>query len=168
VLNTWGFSIINNHNELKVANLIEDYPKHLSLTDVTTATGLMDIYAIFGKYSLKGIDNNFKDIDPVDLFFFGILFPNVVKEDSDSRTPKVSVNPIVDMCLKDLVCYFAQKENSIQRKQSFFKSFDGSLKQLVEYRNRIVSKNKTIDFSLCNDIICPSQLKVATFNHLFS
>jgi hypothetical protein len=167
VLNTWGFSIINNHNELKVANLIEDYPKHLSLTDATTATDLMDIYAIFGKYILKGIDNNFKDIDPVDLFFFGILFPNVVNEDSDSRTPKVSINPIVDMCLKDLVCYFAQKENSLQRKQSFFKSFDGSLKNLVEYRNKITSKENSLDLSLCDYTISPSQLKFVVFNHMF-
>jgi hypothetical protein len=168
VINAWGFSIVNDHNELKVANLIEDYANHISLTDATSATDLMNIYSLFGMYSLKGIDTNFKEIGPIDLFFYGILIPNIIRDDSTTKTSKVSVNPIVDMCFKDLVCYFAQKENSIQRKQSFFKSFDGSLKQLVEYRNRIVSKNKVLDIALCNDIISPSQLKVAAFNHLFS
>jgi hypothetical protein len=168
VINTWGFSIVNDHNELKVANLVEDYAKHISLTDATSVTDLMNIYSLFGMYSLKGIDTNFKEVSPVDLFFYGILIPNIIRDDSADKTPKVSVNPIVDMCFKDLVCYFAQKENSIQRKQSFFKSFDGSLKQLVEYRNKIVSKNKTIDISLCSDIVESSQLKAAAFNHLFS
>jgi hypothetical protein len=168
VINTWGFFIVNDHNELKVANLIKDYAKHISLTDATSANDLMNIYSLFGMYSLNGIDTNFKEVSPVDLFFYGILIPNIIRDDSTINTPKISVSPIVDMCFKDLVCYFAKKENSIQRKQNFFKTFDGSLKQLVEYRNKIVSKNKTIDFSLCNDIVKPSQLKVAAFNHLFS
>jgi hypothetical protein len=168
ILNSWGFSIVNNHNELKVVNLIEDYVKHISLTNDTCVSDLMDIYSLFGKYSLKGIDTNFKEITPFDLFFYGILIPNIVGDDSTFKTPKVSVNPIVDMCLKDLVCYFAQKENSIQRKQSFFKSFDGSMKSLVEYRNRIVSKNKYIDLSLCIDMLSTSKIKSATFNHMFS
>ena len=167
IINSWGISIVNNHNELKIINAIDDYHKHVNLIKETNTEDIMHIYSIYGNKELRGIDGNLKKINHVDLFFYGILLPNIIYDKVENKNFKTPVNTIIDTCIKDIVKYFEQKENSLQRKFYFFRSFNGSIKELLNYRNRINLKNKMLDINDSENIISKQQLKETLFNHLF-
>lgn len=173
-IDDFNISIMNDHNEIRVISLLEylDFGnqriRNLSIKIDISPEELKEKYVLYGRCPLYGISTNFSKVNRFDLMIYLLLRPNCFNPKGDENKERPLTGDIlIDKVIMEINQYFARKDNSFDRKKVFYKNYDGTLGSLIEYRNRIVSKDRSIDIDLIpNDT--KDDLKKVIFSTFFS